>query len=426
MEHGMRTGLRFSILVIAFVLSDPACAQDVPPRDVLDAILPQLRTKLPATGISFRTSVPDAMTDNTCRMQRVEMTTSFGGDSRTFSVLVDPQREATIKPKELLARISRMTVDADGATRAYHPDDPYGVGICTKVSGPGGSTLLEGVCALDEFSNAGVRLFIGSKQATKPNPRSPAGQDAPDLALQWRAVWPLIRDRKLKPVDLSSAAGPDAPAGYYMFYWKERNLSAFFSRYIIPQARDGYPCVHGAESRYPGYFVVATTLNQNGPPRADGCAPARYIDAEQIPFFVLPGPAFGHVEVGDIVVGQLKLGAREQIAFGIAADTGPFDQLGEGSIAFNQRLLGRSDPVMNRQDIESVDIDLAYIARQEGLQGSLAILVLGGTKRLLDGNYSRENVERIGRQEFARWNAGAADGTRRLDACIAQARIIPH
>ncbi len=113
------------------------------------------------------------------------------------------------------------------------------------------------------------------------------------------------------------------------------------------------------------------------------------------------------------------------MAFGIAADTGPFDQFGEGSIAFNQDLLGRSDLVMNDKNLESVDIDLAYLERKEGLQGTLAILVLGGTKRLLGGNYSRENVERIGRQEFARWNAGAANGAR-LTACIAQAKTNPH
>ena len=405
---------------------DAGRAQDVPPKDVLDAILPQLRKKLPATEVSFRTPPSGVMTDDACRMQRAEMATTFQSGRRTFSVLVDPQRGAPIKPKELLARINRMTVDADGALRAYHPDDPYGEGICTKVSRPDGSTALEGVCALDEFSNAGVRLFLGSKQALKPNPRKPAGPDTPDLVQEWKTIWPLIRDRALKPVDLTAFAWPQAPEGYTMFYWKERNLSVFFSRYIIPAARDGYPCVHGAEARYPGYFVVATTLNQVGPVRPDGCEPARYIDSEQIPFIVLPAPKFGHVEVGDIVVGQLKLGEREQIVYGIAADTGPFDQFGEGSIAFNQKLLGRSDVIMNAKALNSIDINLASLERKEGRQGTLALLVLGGTKRLLAGNYSREHIERIGREAFARWSGDAASGTRRLDACIAQAKTNPH
>jgi len=221
------------------------------------------------------------------------------------------------------------------------------------------------------------------------------------------------------------ARGAGRPEGRYLFYWKERNLTVFFSRYIIPQARDGYPCVHGAESRYPGYFVVATTLNQAGPVRSDGCMPARYIDSERVPFFVLPAPRLGQVEVGDIVVGQLTLGARTQIAYGIVADTGPFNQIGEGSIAFNQKLLARSDLIMNLRALESVDIDLGRLERQEGQQGTLAILVLGGTKQLLGGNYSRETIERVGREAFARWS-GAAGGTRRLNACIAQATTNPH
>src|SRR5262249_36440443 len=159
--------------------------------------------------------------------------------------------------------------------------------------------------------------------------------------------WPLIRDRVLKPVDLTPFVGPGGPEGYYLFYWKERNLSVFLSRPIIPAALDGYPCIHGADSRYPGYFVSATTLLQRGTVQPDGCTPAQYIDSEQIPFVVLPGPNLGEVELGDIVVGQLRIGSRVRIAYGIAADTGPFDQFGEGSIAFNQKLLGRSDIIMN-------------------------------------------------------------------------------
>jgi hypothetical protein len=364
-----------------------------------------------------------SMTDNACRMQHAEMTTSFGPDGRALLVLVDPQEKPAFRPKELLVRINRITVDADGAERAYHPEDPYGQGVCTRVARSDGRTTLAGVCALDELSNAGIRVFSGSQQAVRPDAHSKFSTSAPDLAQQWKSVWPLIRDRILKPIDVTSIAGPAAPKGYYLFYWMERNLSVFFSRYIIPDSRDGYPCVRGAESLYPGYFVAATTLNQIGPVRSDGCEPARYIDAEQIPFFVLPGGTFGQIEVGDIVVGQLSLGSQLRTVYGIAGDTGPFDQFGEGSIAFNQKLLDRSDIIVNSQDLDSVDIDLGQFEQTAGRQGTLAILVLGGTKRLLRGNYSRENVERIGRQEFARWNGGASDGAHRLNACIEQTAI---
>src|SRR5262249_20326869 len=161
-------------------------------------------------------------------------------------------------------------------------------------------------------------------------------------AEEWTNVWPRIRDRELKPIDLAARFGAAVPRGLYMFYAKDRELSVVMSREIIEVDRDGYPCRHGAESRYPGYFVAATTLSQRGAPRPDGCAPAQYLDAEQTPFFVLPGPTFGHIAVGDIVVGRFVLGTQKRIAYGVVGDTGPFDQIGEASIAFNQTLLGRS------------------------------------------------------------------------------------
>lgn len=269
-----------SIIAITFTFSTLSHAQDVPPRDMLDAILAQLPKKLPAGDVNFRLSAA-TLTNKSCRMEPAEMTTSLGPDSHTFSVLVDPLENAAIKPKELLARIDQITVDADGAARAYHPEDPYGQGVCKRLKRRNGRPILTGVCALDEFSNAGIRVFSGSQQAVKPDPSNGLSHDAPDLAQEWAKIWPLIRDRTLKPIDLTSIAGADAPGGYYLFYLKERNLSAFFSRYIIPESRDGYPCVHGAESPHPGYFVAATSLSQSGPVRSDGCEPARYIDAEK-------------------------------------------------------------------------------------------------------------------------------------------------
>ncbi|MES1154940.1 MAG: hypothetical protein ABUL48_00775, partial [Pseudorhodoplanes sp.] len=56
---------------------------------------------------------------------------------------------------------------------------------------------------------------------------------------------------------------------------------------------------------------------------------------------------------------------------------------------------------------------------------SMNILAFGGTKALLRGDYSKENIERVGREEFAKWSGGAS--TRRLNACAAQAKDnAPH
>jgi hypothetical protein len=52
----------------------------------------------------------------------------------------------------------------------------------------------------------------------------------------------------------------------------------------------------------------------------------------------------------------------------------------------------------------------------------ITVLILGGTKRLLNGDYSRSNVETVGRAEFARWGGRGINTTERLNACIARAR----
>jgi hypothetical protein len=216
----------------------------------------------------------------------------------------------------------------------------------------------------------------------------------------WQGIWPLIRDRKLVPIDLKRYV-PSAPDGFYLFYWKERNLTALFKREIIPQASDGYPCRHAS-----GYFVAATTLKQDGAVMPNGCAPSHFIDPEQIPFFVLPDDLFGNARVGDVVVAR----RAGHLVYGVVGDTGPLGQLGEGSIAFNQELLAKSGAIDNDHDVNALDIDT----------GQVAVLVLGGTKSLFNGDYSRRNIEEIGRREFARWNGDPSNPTARLDACFRQ------
>jgi hypothetical protein len=139
-------------------------------------------------------------------------------------------------------------------------------------------------------------------------------------------------------------------------------------------------------------------------------------------FALLPLPLLGLGEAGSfrLVLGFLKSGRTERIAFGIAGDAGPIEQFGEGSIAFNQALRGKAgEPVMNVQEVNALDIDSDFLT---GEGAKLGILVLGGTKKRLGGNYTRENVERIAREELARWNGGSERLTERLSACVAKAK----
>jgi hypothetical protein len=410
---------RLFMLFTAILLGGPTAAQDLPPRDVIEKIIPQLQEPLAPARIVFRPQ--PAQTDPLCAMQRFEMTLERD-DTKTpnrYPVLLDPQPSGAVMPRQILALVDRLAVDADGAERAYHPEDVYGKGVCQRTRDADGKEVLRGVCALDSFASSGIRIFENSERLRFPNPAKQP-KEAAEAAARWREFWALIRDRRLPSIDFRAIGGPSAPEGYRMFYWKERRLSAFFKRAIIPHTLDGYPCLRGAESRHPGYFIAATTLTQPSETRADGCAPGRYIDALEIPFFVLPGGSVGQAEIGDIMIGFYTSRGAERLAFGIAADAGPAGQFGEGSVAFNQILLGQtSKPVINIDDVNSLHISAERLKDENA---TLAILVLGGTKQRLNGDYSRANIEKVGRAELARWNGGGADRTARLKACLRQAQ----
>jgi hypothetical protein len=395
--------LRRLLTLLMLVPCGAACAQDAPPADVLGAIARKLEARPTPTAIEFRAQAQaPSRPDDACPMQPFDMILTRGGEPvRTYAVMLDRQADpARPQPRQILAVITRIAVDADGSPRAYHPEDPEGTGTCTRIIGRDGKVRPQGICALDRFSSGRMALFRGSDRLSKG-----------DLVREWKDIWPLIRERRLKPVDLRSLA-PDAPEGYYFFHWRARHLTAFFKRTIIPQSRDGYPCRHGAESPFAGYFVAATTLNHNAPARPDACAPARYIDAEQIPFLVLPKGGFGGIGIGDIMIARIRQGGAERIVYGLVADAGPAGQFGEGSVALNAALLGKADrPVMNMKETWALDIEGPPVT----------VLVLGGTRELLKGDYSTDNIEAVARAQFARW--GGREPLRRLDACEARAKV---
>jgi len=364
-------------------------AQDVPSADVLRTIAAKLPHRPQTRGTTFQAALP-AATGPQCGLQHFAMTMATGSSAaRSMPVLLDRKPADDNDPITLLAVLRRVTVDADGSPRTYSPDDPHGAGTCTAETEPDGKMSYRGVCALDDFASARLLVFQGAKKLGKGEFEAP-----------WKSIWPLIRDKALKPIDLKQYVA-DAPDGYYLFYSKASNLIALFKREIIPQTSDHYPCRNAG-----GYFVAATTLQQNAAALSNGCAPSRYMDAETVPFVVLPDDAFGNARAGDLVIGHMAGTPADRIVYGVVGDTGPIAQFGEASVAFNRALLGKSNPIMNDHDVDALDISSAPVT----------ILVLGGTKALLNGDYSVANIETLGRQEFARWNGGSA-GASRLLAC---------
>jgi hypothetical protein len=374
-----------------------AVAQDVPPKDVLAAMVNQITSKPVPTAITFDSH--HGATDGICGLQRARMNLTRNGSTvRNFSVLVD-HVDGAGSPKVFFATLSRVAVDADGSGRAYHPEDPLGKGVCERTTGPDGKPGLNGICALDQFSSGGASVFNGTQKLTK---------DA--FVSSWLSMWPKIRDRSLKPIVLADVV-PDVPKEFYFFYWRERGLTAFFKDNIIPRDRDGYPCRYqAADGSRNGYFISSTTLENNSTPRADGCAPNRYLDAEVVPFVVLPKGGFGKVQIGDIAIVRFK----DRVVYAVVGDAGPATKLGEGSIALNAKLLGKfGEPFLNMKATWTLDIDSG---------GPVSILVLGDTHQSLNGNYSPHNIEAVARRALARWSGGH-DPLARFEACRAIAPI---
>ena len=391
-------------LSVLFLLHAAAVslAADVPPPDILNSIIQKLNggAAPTRTAVSF---VPQASpADATCRMQPFELRLIQNDKVRSYSVLIDPQSGNDVKPHQFFVVLSRMTIDSDGSPRAYHPQDTNASGTCQVARRDDGSPVMQGICALEKFVDGGMYIFRDADTLS--------GNDA---ASAWADIWPMIQSHKLKSIDMRAVAGPNVPPGGYLFYWDDRRLTSTFQDIVVPKDSAGYPCVQGSESTYPGYLVAATALKSPGPPRADRCPSGNYLDSETVPFFVLPNRGFGDVQVGDIMVARVNDHGIQRIVYGLVGDSGPGGRLGEGSIALAALLSGKTGPFINIRQIWDLDV--------EGR--AISILILGGTRNLLNGNYSRGNIDTVARNEVARWaNGNVYD---RLDACTAAATVNP-
>jgi hypothetical protein len=132
---------------------------------------------------------------------------------------------------------------------------------------------------------------------------------------------------------------------------------------------DGEPFIQGPDDPFPGYYVSETALADRSKPVND---PTRYVDASKIPFIVLPGATarqFG-ARPGDfaIVINQ----NNGKTSYAIFGDVGPFDRIGEGSVALAENLGIRSD------------------ARNGGARGGILYVVFPGS-----GNGQPRSIDEI-------------------------------
>lgn len=98
---------------------------------------------------------------------------------------------------------------------------------------------------------------------------------------------------------------------------------------------DGKPVIQGASDPAPGYYVSATSLEDT---RYTRIQQRRYVDAETIPYIVLPSEVLRAtgMRLGDFA--WVRHTTSDKSCFALFADGGPAGKIGEGSIALAKAL----------------------------------------------------------------------------------------
>jgi Fungal chitosanase of glycosyl hydrolase group 75 len=388
----------FSATSCPYAVAEPKKPAELPPQEILDAVL-QHAAEPPV--IVFPKKVDGAKADPLCGMLPTDLNVSRGDKSRTYKILIDASAGDPPEPTNVFFRIVRLTVDADGSSRAYHPDDPLGIGVCE----PGKPTA----CAVDKLSSADIAVFQGT---TEVRPKETA-QDSAEYLSAWSKAWSLISADPAASV--THKTDPRIPEPYALYYFGADNLTVVFKTTIIP-FHGGAPCMRDHKAGDPGYFVAATSFTKTKVTPQTACDPANYLDASKVPFVVIPGDIFGNVRTGDIAVG---VASNNRFIYGIVGDKGPPFKTAEASIAFNSKMLGRATPLVNAADLDNIDITLPtdHIT-------AMGVLILGGTRVALKGDFTADNIAAVGGRMLKSWSP-KRDARKRLTDCLKAAPVNP-
>jgi hypothetical protein len=375
--------------------------QELPPQEVIDAVLPQQAE--PPVFVSVK-KLDGATPDPLCGLAPADLNVSRGDKTRTYKILIDPSAGNPSQTTNVFLRVTRLTVDADGSSRAYHPHDPLGVGVCE----PGTSTT----CALDKLSSADIAVFQGTSEI-KPHKTA---EDSAEYLAAWAKAWSLIAANP--KASLTHQTDPRISDPYALYYFGTDNLTVVFKTTIIP-FQGGAPCMRGPKASDPGYFVAATSLTKTTVTPETVCDPSHYVDSSKVPFLVVPGDTFGNVTTGDIVVGFVESALGNRVVYGIVGDKGPPFKTAEASIAFNSKLLGRTLPLVNAADQDNIDIKLPtdHIS-------AIGVLILGGSASALKGDFTADSIAAVGDRLLKHWSL-KRNPTERLADCLKAAPINP-
>ncbi len=138
----------------------------------------------------------------------------------------------------------------------------------------------------------------------------------------------------------------------------------------------GTPLIQTASDPAPGYYISMTSLENQDKDHTD---PARFVNAEIIPYIVVPAGFSGDFKLGDIALVYNKQNGKK--CFAIYADVGPKELIGEGSIKLAKELGINSSP------------------KNGGIEtGVVYILLIGSGKHSM---LNREEIDAIGQSRLS-------------------------
>jgi hypothetical protein len=236
----------------------------------------------------------------------VSKTGTFAPQHKTVLLLKDKDSESS---KNIILFQTNLRVNTDGSPLSYHPQDLLGQdkalnNICNAIAVRKGTSKTN-LC-ISNFSEA-IKVFG------------------------------TFRDSGFVTI----------PQGYRIT-WKN----------VLATTQDGKPCVFQS-GEFKGYFGSLTALT-NGLTKDKGeCEVNNQINSITVPALVLVGGTnvvkdFG-ARVGDLLVAYNP--KIQLFSSAIIGDTGPADNLGEGSIFLNMKLLGTTTVPSNKKETYKLSIE---------------------------------------------------------------------
>jgi hypothetical protein len=211
---------------------------------------------------------------------------------------------------------TNLRVNTDGSPLSYHPQDPRGK---TKAL----NNICNGIAVRRVGSNSNL-CFTAFGDAIR--------------------VFEKFRDSNFQTV----------PQGFRITWNKVLAT--------VQENGKDVPCVFKS-GEFKGYFGSLTALRNGLTTNRGECDVNDQVNPMTVPALVLAGgqhpvKAFG-AQVGDLLI---AFNPRTQLfTAAIIGDTGPADNLGEGSVSLNMKLLGTTTPPTNKQETFGLSIENAKV-----------------------------------------------------------------